>query len=191
MTTKTVNGQTYDLPDINVKLLDDTFGIISKHPEIHNQGSWATTGAWYFTEDNLRLTDILDPDEQARITEPILHGVCGAAFCFFGWAATLEGYTPAENINITAQGATGWCAKPETPNNQDTYEAVGQELLGLTPAEADDLSSGNNDIDDIEQIITDIKAGAYRTDQALNSIWICGNRDCRCSDCRLPATATV
>lgn len=103
-------------------------------PETWNQRDW-----FHPDEDSLRRER--DKPESER-------NVCGTAFCFAGWAGVLAGY------RFVGRTSAVW-----DPERGCSYSVavVAEKLLGLLEVDAgDDLFSGGNSLERIDQILDDM-----------------------------------
>jgi hypothetical protein len=80
--------------------------------------------------------------------------ICGTAACFAGWTLLDHGYT-----------IKGW--RFRAPNGMFvTPELHAAELLGLTDYESSVLFAGNNDLDDLRQVVARLVDCAEREQEA-------------------------
>jgi hypothetical protein len=171
-------------PELNVDLLDATLAEIKAHPERHRQKSWRADFANFRPmddvddeeEENLRIyperTDEIKVD---YIPEPInvLPDTCNTAYCFAGMAIHLSGlrWMSSDAVVIPSRkGAPAAAWRYFVPVTGGVKREVlcmypsdeAQILLGLTCDEATVLFAEDRSLDDIEQIVGEIKEGISR-----------------------------
>ena len=128
----------------NIELLDKVLKHIEDHPEAWSQADWRT-------EYDEALA--VDPESGREI----LAVDCGTAFCFAGWACQMEGGKWADTTSLIPIDEDD----PFDILGDDTVFAStrAQRLLGLTSEQAEDLFRSENTLDDIREMVAEIKAG--------------------------------
>lgn len=134
---------------VNVELLDRVMEQIEKEPDRWNQSYW--------------LMDY--PRQRATDDDGSIIINCETAFCFAGWAATLEGgkwMTGGELLAEQADIDWGTSVYTEHYHGRNLVSAFDRaaRLLGLTDDQADELFYSNNTIADLRQIVARFKAEA-------------------------------
>lgn len=150
-------------------LLDEVMRVVRERPEQWNQSSWSDFGG-------------LDGDdfeglEDVRIVVPEVHAAyvpvtCNTTFCIAGWATTLTGGKWADdeymvfdpNLDdvddkevLTVEGKTPSGEWVDTEVEVIPCSNRAQALLGLTTEEADALFNGSNKMEDVEEVVRQIK----------------------------------
>jgi hypothetical protein len=127
----------------NIELLDKVLKHIEDHPETWEQEVWRTEEDEAWVKDPETGVEVLTVD-------------CGTAFCFAGWTCQMEGGKWVDNSSLLAV--------PEDEihplRNWILASDRAERLLGLAEYEADALFRSENTLEDIREIVAQIKARA-------------------------------
>lgn len=142
----------------NAERLQGTLDFILTHPDRHNQAIWFRKGSW----DN-------PPD-----AETFEERTCGSVGCFAGWAAFMYGHE--DNWRQASLGTETWVHQPKAHTYVDmTLEHrvhvsdAAREILGLTKDEQLILFDGDNTIDMLVDMVSDlVDNGALDEDGLLH-----------------------
>lgn len=163
-------------PAPNMELIEDILDTIKNDPKHWNQGAWVSD-----LDGDPVAPDVLATDTEGR---PFIPVDCGTAMCFAGWAVHKTGglflsdeyvlYDRAVDTDVDGEsdvvGFTVWVEDGEEPDGERMVDVLGipvwlraKKLLGLTSGERLNLFDGNNGLEQIEEVVADIRDRATAT----------------------------
>jgi hypothetical protein len=134
-------------PVLNVDLLNEIMDYVREHPQQWRQSSW------------YKLVNRETGDTVWEVDEEVVEEVnsCGAAFCFAGHVALREGFPKPPTVD-----GSDWTRYIKTGDgawdyDEEYVDEFARKRLGLNTAQADILFSGENQMHDLENLITALK----------------------------------
>ena len=129
--------------------LQTALETISEHPELHDQGTWAT-----LMEDDIKFGQLVRPKTVGPKVD------CGTVMCVAGLGCVQNGYAFVQTAYDGFQGGMNAVVQivPGMPKiidiKENKYEllnaaSVGQEIFDLDDTEADAMFVSGNDLEDL------------------------------------------
>jgi len=145
---------------VNTELLDKVLDYIEANNDLWNQNVWAEVNINGFDGDTLKRMILDDPENPA----------CGTAMCFAGHACNLSGWRPffrpvttwgGELDDRSNEFMLGQAIHSDTCRNKAgevaSVKGKAMDLLGINSLDADHLFDGNNDLDQLREMVDHLK----------------------------------